>query len=102
MRGRFVADTHGTNDEPAGSGAHVVEGVAGDQRQHPGGRRIQHRDVLRVDHPRPLDAIGLLSIERVEFDGVAPDNVLQSRKKPSLCPAMPEFPSVPGGAVSSM
>src|SRR4030095_1784488 len=75
---RFVADTHGTNDEPAGSGAHEVEGVAGDQRQYPCGRRIQYRDVLRVDHPRPLDAICLLSIERVEFEGVAPDNVFQS------------------------
>jgi hypothetical protein len=95
----FVASKHGTDDESPRSGADVVEGIAGHQRQRPRGRRVQDRNVVRINHPRVLDAIDVLPLQRVELDHVTRSDALQ---KPSRCPAMPEFPSVPGRAVSSM
>ena len=84
---RFAAgDTHGANDEPLGGGADVIEGITGDQGHRPCGRRVQHRDVLRIDHPRPLDAIDVAPLERVELDRVARDDVLQAAEEAVAVP----------------
>ena len=72
---------HGTDDEPLGGGADKVERIARDQRQRPRRRRVQHRDILRFDHPRSLDAIDALLLERVDLDRVTWDDVLQSAEE---------------------
>src|SRR5688572_12499932 len=74
--GAFI--TYGTDDKPLGGRAVEIERVARYQRQRPYGRGVQHRDVLRVDDPRSLDAIDVRPLECVELDPVARGNVLQS------------------------
>src|SRR3982074_2424013 len=75
---RPVGDTHGTDDEPTGGGADEVKGIARDQCQRPCGRRVEHRDVFRADHPGSLDAIDVLPLYRVDLKHVTGRGILQS------------------------
>src|SRR5213595_3506842 len=74
---RPIASEKGADDEALGRGADIVEGIAGHERQRPRAGRIQDGDVRRVDHPRALHAIDLLSVERFELDLVARNDVLE-------------------------
>ena len=75
---RARRDTDGADDEPLRGGADEVEGIAGDQCQRARGRRVEHRDVFRIDDPGSLDAKDVLSLNRVDLDHVARSDVLQS------------------------
>src|SRR3954447_7481903 len=74
---RPIASEKGADDEALWRGADVIEGIAGHERQRPRAGRIQDGDVRRVDHPRALHAIDLLSVERFELDLVARNDVLE-------------------------
>ena len=99
---RSVAGAHCTDDESPGRGADEVEGITSDQRERACRRRVQHRDVVRVDHPRSLDAIDVLPLQRVELDHVARDDVLQSPEETVPVPGDARVSVGPRRAVPSM
>src|ERR1700720_4006354 len=73
---RPVGDTHGTDDEPTGGRADEVKRITRDQCQRPCGRRVEHRDVFRVDHPGSLDAIDVPPLDPVHLNHVTGRGIL--------------------------
>ena len=77
---------YGADDVALRRWADIIERIAGDQRERPSRRWIEHRYVLRVDDPGPFDAIDFLPSKRFELDGIFGPDVLQASKEPVAVP----------------
>jgi len=94
MRGKRVSPqvaAYRTDDEALRSGTDEIERIAGDERQRALGRRVKHRDIVRVDDPRPLDPVLLRPVKCFELDRIAGGDIHQA---PEEAVAMPGDPGV--------
>src|SRR6476660_9734382 len=81
---RYTADTvadDSSDDEALGSRADEIKRIAGDDRDRPGRRRVEHGHVGGIDDPRALDPVRLATVTRLEGDLVASLDVLEASKE---------------------